>query len=78
MGRTRNKNDQKLGQSLLRKREANFSISTRHTTADDAPATVTSITENTSLEEFLTNAEASQRTFEAERGRAAIAVCNIS
>ena len=33
-----------------------------------------SITENTSIDEFLSNAEAAQRSFEAERGSAAIAV----
>ena len=33
-----------------------------------------SITENTSIDEFLSNAEAAQRSFEAERGTAAIAV----
>ena len=36
-----------------------------------------SITENTSIDEFLTNAEAAQRSFEAERGSAAIAVSTI-
>ena len=35
-----------------------------------------SITENTSVDEFLSNAEAAQRSFEAERGTAAIAVSN--
>ena len=33
-----------------------------------------SITENTSIDEFLSNAEAAQKSFEAERGTAAIAV----
>ena len=36
-----------------------------------------SITENTSIDEFLSNAEAAQRSFEAERGTAAIAVSKI-
>ena len=35
-----------------------------------------SITENTSIDEFLSNAEAAQKSFEAERGTAAIAVSN--
>ena len=51
-------------------------VSSRHTTSTDAdggPAPI-SITENTSIDEFLSNAEAAQRNFEAERGTAAIAV----
>ena len=64
-----------LGRSLLRKRHNNLTASTRHTTLDDKDGghQPISITENTSIDEFLSNAEAAQRSFEAERGSAAIA-----
>jgi len=72
MGLPKKKSNQ-LGQSLLRKKQMNREISARHTTADEPTSTVMSITENTSIDEFLSNAEAAQRSFEAERGTAAIA-----
>jgi len=64
-----------LGRSLLRKKHNNFNASTRHTTIDESDGghQPISITENTSIDEFLTNAEAAQRSFEAERGTARIA-----
>ena len=64
-----------LGKSLSRRRGTGHrSVSSRHTTADDGGPAPISITENTSIDEFLSNAEAAQRNFEAERGTAAIAV----
>ena len=64
-----------LGKSLSRRSgRGHRSVSSRHTTStDDGPVPI-SITENTSIDEFLSNAEAAQRNFEAERGSAAIAV----
>jgi large subunit GTPase 1 len=63
-----------LGRSLLRKQERRFATSSRHTTDDSgATAPMTSITENTSIDEFLSNAEAAQRSFEAERTRRIVA-----
>ena len=63
------------GKSLSRRSgRGHRSVSSRHTTStDDGPVPI-SITENTSIDEFLSNAEAAQRNFEAERGSAAIAV----
>ena len=75
------KKDNELGKSLLRRtgHGKNRIVSSRHTTAAEAEAegatgTAISITENTSIDEFLSNAQAAQRNFEAERGSAAIAV----
>ena len=65
-----------LGKSLQRRSgHGHRTVSSRHTTSTDdgGPAPI-SITENTSIDEFLSNAEAAQRNFEAERGTAAIAV----
>ena len=45
-------------------------VSSRHTTDFGSTATSVSVTENTSVDEFLTNAEAAQKSFEAERGTA--------
>jgi len=74
------KKDNELGKSLLRRtgHGKNRIVSSRHTTAAEAEAegatgTAISITENTSIDEFLSNAQAAQRNFEAERGSAAIA-----
>ncbi len=62
----KNKND--LGRGLLRRQGRDHkSVSSRHTT-DTSSETQVSMTENTSVEEFLSHAEASQRSFEAERG----------
>ena len=61
-----------LGRSLMRKQKRKFeSVSSRHTTdLGSSTATSVSVTETTSVDEFLTNAEAAQRSFEAERGTA--------
>ena len=61
-----------LGRSLMRKQKRKFeSVSSRHTTdLGSSAATSVSVTETTSVDEFLTNAEAAQRSFEAERGTA--------
>ena len=58
-----------LGRSLQRHRDKRHVVSHRHTTdfGSSSGQTVVSITENSSLDEFLTNAEAAQRSFEAER-----------
>ena len=73
------KKPNELGKSLLRKKHMDRTISRRHTTADESTSgTVVSITENTSIDEFLSNAEAAQRSFEAERGTAAIAVSSFT
>ena len=66
----RKKNATDLGRSLVRKHERRRTdgVSSRHTTE----ANPVSVTENTSVDEFLANAEAAQRTFEAERGNARI------
>ena len=64
-----------LGRSLMRKQKRKFeSVSSRHTTdlGSSSAATSVSVTETTSVDEFLTNAEAAQRSFEAERGTARI------
>ena len=76
MGLPKKKGGQaELGKGLMRKKQLSRNVSARHTTADDSGSgTVVSITENTSIDEFLSNAEAAQRSFEAERGTAAIAV----
>ena len=64
-----------LGHSLIWKKYNNLSSSDSHTTLDETDGhQPISITENTSIDEFLSNAEAAQRSFEAERGSAAIAV----
>ena len=62
-----------LGRSLMRKQKRKFeSVSSRHTTdlGSSSAATSVSVTETTSVDEFLTNAEAAQKSFEAERGTA--------
>ena len=60
-----------LGRSLLRNQKRKLeSVSSRHTTDFGSSATSVSVTETTSVDEFLTNAEAAQRSFEAERGTA--------
>jgi len=61
-----------LGKSLSKRKRQDFYTSTRHTTDIEANQVVQSITEQTSLDEFLASAEASQRNFDAERGYAAI------
>ena len=56
--------------NLLQKRKFE-SVSSRHTTdLGSSAATSVSVTETTSVDEFLTNAEAAQKSFEAERGTA--------
>ena len=45
-------------------------VSTRHTTDSGSSGPSVSVTETTSVDEFLTNAEAAQKSFEAERGTA--------
>jgi len=73
------KKGNELGKSLLRRTgHRPNTVSSRHTTSteDDGAAPI-SITENTSIDEFLSNAEAAQRNFEAERGTAAIANLGI-
>ena len=65
--------DAALGRSLMKKQRRRFdNVSTRHTTDIASENTAVSITENTSIDEFLTNAEAAQRSFEAVRGTASI------
>ncbi|XP_071746577.1 large subunit GTPase 1 homolog [Lepeophtheirus salmonis] len=62
-----------LGKSLLRKKRQIRDVSTRHTSiADGAPSI--SITENTSIDEFIANAEAAEREFTAHRGFSKIIV----
>ena len=65
-----------LGRSLARHRDRRREVSSRHTTDEGSifasENTAISITETTALDEFLSNAEASHRSFEAERGVAAI------
>ena len=46
--------------------------STRHTTDYEQNQNISSVTEQKDLDEFLSNAEAMRRNFEAERGQAAI------
>ena len=60
-----------LGKSLQRRKIVDRYTSTRHT-ADDQGSTVISVTDQTSIDEFLATAEAAHRVFEAERGHAAI------
>jgi len=59
-----------LGRSLVKRHDRRLGpASSRHTTdTDNSGPTAISITENTAIEEFLTNAEAAQKSFEAERG----------
>ena len=66
-------NKSNLGKSLQRRKKHDTYTSTRHSTDIEQHQTISSITEQTSLDDFLTNAEASRRNFEAERGQAAIA-----
>ena len=66
-----------LGKSLQKRKKHDFYTSTRHTTDIEANQVVQSITEQTSLDEFLASAEASQRNFDAERGYAAIQADNL-
>ena len=61
-----------VGRALLKKQDHKFSVSNRHTTDFGSANTAISITETTSIDEFLTNAQASQRNFEAERGQSHI------
>ncbi len=63
------KSKENLGRSLLRHKERAREVSSRHTTDFGSANTAISITENTSVEEFLSQAEAAQRSFQAERGR---------
>ncbi len=60
-----------LGRSILRQRDRDRVASSRHTTDFGSSVTSVSVTENTSVEEFLSQAEAAQRNFEAERGSGA-------
>ena len=67
---------QVLGRSLARHRDRQRDVSSRHTT-DDGGGFATenkgiSITETTALDEFLSNAQASHKSFEALRGTATI------
>ena len=66
-------NKSNLGKSLQRRKKYDTYTSNRHTSDIEQHQTVSSITEQTSLDDFLSNAEASRRNFEAERGQAAIA-----
>ncbi len=61
-----------LGKSLQRRKKVDMYTSTRHSADLEQHQAITSVTETTSIDEFLTNAEAAQRNFEAERGYAAI------
>ena len=63
------KQKESLGRSILRQREKDRTVSSRHTTDFGGASNAVSITENTSVEEFLSQAEAAQRSFEAERGK---------
>ena len=68
-GKRKNPN---LGKSLQRRKKVDMYTSTRHTSDIEEHQTISSVTEQTSLDDFLSNAEASRRNFEAERGQAAI------
>ena len=61
-----------VGRVLLKKQDNKFEISTRHTTDFATANTAISITETTSIDEFITNAAAAQKNFEAERGESII------
>ena len=71
MAPAKKKHHTDLGKSLQRRKKTDVYTSRRHTT-DEQGSTVVSITDQTSLDEFLTTAEAAHRVFEAERGYAAI------
>ena len=71
MAPAKKKHHTELGKSLQRRKKVDVYTSTRHTT-DDQGSTVVSITDQTSIDEFLSTAEAAHRIFEAERGHAAI------
>ena len=55
-----------LGKSLIKKKYKARETSSRHTTDGPSQPSI-SITENTTIDEFISNAEAAQRNFEAER-----------
>ena len=61
-----------LGKSLLKRKKHDFYTSTRHTTDIEANQIIQSVTEQTSIDEFLASAEAARKNFDAERGHAAI------
>ena len=71
MAPAKKKHHVELGKSLQRRKIVDRYTSTRHT-SDDQGSTVVSVTDQTSLDEFLATAEAAHRNFEAERGHAAI------
>lgn len=66
-----------LGKSLLRRKKVEHYTSNRHTADLEQNQGISSVTEQTSIDDFLSNAEASQRIFEAERGHAAISNLGI-
>lgn len=69
-GKGQQQNKTKLGKSLLRRRKRDLeSISKRHTTLEAGSGGPQSITEMTSIDEFLSNAQAEERSFEAESAR---------
>ena len=61
-----------LGKSLQKRKKVEMYTSTRHTTDYEQNQNISSVTEQKDLDEFLSNAEAMRRNFEAERGQAAI------
>ena len=67
----KNKQNQ-LGKSLQKRKKVEMYTSTRHTTDYEQNQNISSVTEQKDLDEFLSNAEAMRRNFEAERGQAAI------
>ena len=68
----RRKKEKELGKCLQRRKHVEQYTSTRHTADLEQNQGISSVTEQTTLDEFLSHAEASQRVFEAERGHAAI------
>ena len=72
MPRAKNRKNPELGKQLQKRKVLGMYTSTRHSADIEQHATISSVTEQTSLDEYLSNAQASRKVFEAERGYAAI------
>jgi hypothetical protein len=59
---------QKLGVQLTKRKKRQIYTSTRHTTDIEGHANLSSVIETTSVDDFLSNAEAARKNFEAEKG----------
>ena len=68
-GQGTSKKNRELGKALSKRKKHDLYTSTRHATDFEASQGVSSMTVQTSLDEYLESAEVSRRNFEAERGQ---------